>query len=90
MNDISNSTPAQLDLTEGSLEEIMRQITASFAGPIAIKPKRAIVPPWIVEQIEAQYGAPATEEKYHKWNMARLGMSLDEYSRALAIESARG
>lgn len=61
------------DLTEASLEEFCEKMRASFTD-YKITPTRVIVPPWVLKEIEEQYGAPATQEKYHLWNAKRLGL----------------
>jgi hypothetical protein len=71
------------DLSEKSILEFFEQMKASMQD-FVIKPDRVVVPPWVLKEIEEQYGAPATQEKYHKWNAKRLG--LDELAYRLAIK----
>jgi hypothetical protein len=78
-----NSKPAPVDLSEKSILEICEQMKASMKD-FVIKPDRVIVPPWALKEIEEQYGAPATQEKYHKWNAKRLG--LDELAYRLRLK----
>jgi hypothetical protein len=70
------------DLTEKSILEFCEQMKATM-NDYAIHPTRVIVPPWVMKEIEEQYGAPATQEKYHKWNAKRLGLDELAYRRAL-------
>jgi hypothetical protein len=63
------------DLSEKSILEFFEQMKASMQD-FVIKPDRVIIPPWVLREIEEQYGAPATQDKYHKWHAKRLG--LDE------------
>lgn len=82
-----NNSPSPVDLTEACLDDMMKQISASGPKNVTIQPKRAILPPWIVAEIEEQYGKPATEAKYHLWNMKRLNLGKDEYFKLTAIAS---
>lgn len=75
MSDLSNNTATPVDLTESSLEDICKQLGKGVENYV-VRPTRFVVPPWVVEEIETQYGAPATEAKYHQWNRKRL--NLDE------------
>lgn len=77
---------AKVDLTEQSLLAMIEDIRASSNGPIRLSPTRFILPPWVVEEIEAQYGVPATQAKYHQWNMARCGLAEREYWAIIAPE----
>jgi hypothetical protein len=73
--DFSNNL-YQTPVTEKSLEAMLQEF---WGGDYKIKPTRFVVPPWVVEEIEAEFGSPATEEKYHKWNIARLKLTEPEY-----------
>lgn len=64
------------DLTEASLNALVEEF---WGGDYAVKPTKFIVPPWVIKEIEEQFGAPVTVEKYHKWNIKRLGLSDSEY-----------
>lgn len=63
-------------LTEQSIEELVAKL---WDEKYVIKPDRFIVPPWVLHEIEEQFGVPVTVEKYHKWNAKRLGISEFEY-----------
>ena len=76
MNELSNNSASVVDLTESSLEDILNHLRPKAGESYVLRPTRFVVPPWVLEEIEAQYGAPATEAKYHRWNMKRL--NLDE------------
>ncbi len=77
-----NSKPEKVDLSEKSLLEFCEQMKASMKD-FVIKPDRVVVPPWVLKEIEEQYGAPATQDKYHKWNAKRLGLDELAYWRQL-------
>jgi len=81
----SNKMAKRVDLSESSLLEAMEQLRSMMEdrGTLVVKPTRAVVPPWVVEEIERDYGAPATEAKYHLWNAKRLGLSADDYALRL-------
>jgi hypothetical protein len=70
------------DLTEKSILEICEKMKSSMQD-FVVKPTRVIVPPWVIKEIEEQYGAPATQEKYHKWNAKRLGLDELTYRRTV-------
>lgn len=86
MNELSNTTASPVDLTEASLEDLCRQMRATSASPVVTKP-RLIVPPWVVKEIEDQFGTPATQAKYHQWNMRRLSMGPSEYWNIVGAEA---
>jgi len=90
MSEFSNTATQPADLTEASLEDLFKKM---FSDPklstYVAKPDRLILPPWVVKEIEIDYGAPATEAKYHQWNMKRLNLGKDEYFKRLAIEAFR-
>jgi hypothetical protein len=75
MSDMSNNYAPPLDFSEASILQLMEDFKKMCSGPIVVKPTRYVLPPWVVEEIEAQYGAPATQEKYHRWNMRRLNLA---------------
>lgn len=77
---------AAVDLTEASLVEMLEQIKLNMSGPYHIEPTRFILPRWVIREIEAEFGAPATPAKYHQWNMRRTGLSEREYWSAVAPE----
>ncbi len=74
MSDLSNNVVQGVDLTEASLEELCVHMRDNLAK-YTITPTRVHVPAWVIKEIEEQYGAPATEDKYHRWNAKRLGLS---------------
>jgi hypothetical protein len=89
MNEFSNSSATSVDLSEVSLEDIIKKMVVDKNTAYAVRPKRLLLPPWVVKEIETDYGAPATEAKYHQWNMKRLNLKEDEYFKRLAIDSFR-
>lgn len=70
------------DLSEKSILEFCEQMK-SAVNDFVVRPDRVIVPPWVIKEIEAQYGAPATQEKYHEWNAKRLGLDKLAYRERL-------
>jgi hypothetical protein len=65
------------DLTEDSLEDLIKQIHGDVKD-YRLTPTRFIVPPWVMKEIVAEFGS-ATEENYHRWNMKRLGLTELKY-----------
>ena len=80
---MNNNDIKPVDISEASLEELMKHFSNQR---IAFRPTRMIVPPWVVLEIEAQFGAPATEEKYHRWNIQRLKLGDAEYWKRIGQE----
>lgn len=64
-----------VDLTEVYLEDLIKQIRALN---YRLFPDRFIVPPWVLKELEADYGK-ATVANYHKWNMKRLKLTEAKY-----------
>jgi hypothetical protein len=73
------------DLTEASLLETIEAL-AKTPGSYRIVPTKFIVPPWVLKEIEEQYGVPATAAKYHQWNMKRLNLTDSEYMDVLGLK----
>lgn len=90
MSQFSNTAAHPADLTEASLEDLFKKMFSDGEmSKYVVKPNRVILPPWVVKEIETDYGTPATEAKYHQWNMKRLNLGKDEYFKRLAIEAFR-